>query len=187
MCGRYSLTNTDYVKESYNLDVKPRYNIAPSQEILAVIDKPQMLKWCYSPSWAKKPMNLINARSETLKEKPSFREAKRCVIVADGWYEWKKEAQSKTPFYHHLNGQVFHFAGLYNSEGCLIVTTEACSKLSHVHHRMPVLLEDLEIRDWLGGKDVFASPLSNLIHIYPVTKYVNNPRNDDENCSKELT
>ena len=117
MCGRYSLTNTDYVKESYNLDVKPRYNIAPSQEILAVIDKPQMLKWCYSPSWAKKPMNLINARSETLKEKPSFREAKRCVIVADGWYEWKKEAQSKTPFYHHLNGQVFHFAGLYNSEG----------------------------------------------------------------------
>jgi putative SOS response-associated peptidase YedK len=132
-------------------------------------------------------MNLINARSETLKEKPSFREAKRCVIVADGWYEWKKEAQSKTPFYHHLNGQVFHFAGLYNSEGCLIVTTEACSKLSHVHHRMPVLLEDLEIRDWLGGKDVFASPLSNLIHTYPVTKYVNNPRNDDENCSKELT
>jgi putative SOS response-associated peptidase YedK len=187
MCGRYSLKNSSRVKEIYNLDLKPRYNIAPSQKILTVTDKPQMMKWSYSPSWAKKPMNLINARSETLSEKPSFREAKRCVIVADGWFEWKKEAESKIPYYHHLNGEVFHFAGLYNPDGCLIVTKEACSELSHIHGRMPVLVEDSEIGDWLGGKDLFASPLSNLIHTYPVSKHVNNPRNDDENCCMEMT
>ena len=142
MCGRYSLKNSDRIKEIYNLEFKPRYNIAPSQEILTVTDKPQMMKWSYSPSWAKKPMNLINARSETLIEKLSFKEAKRCVIVADGWYEWKTETKRKTPYYHHLNGEVFHFAGLNNPKGCLIVTKETCSAHSHIHRRMPVLVGD---------------------------------------------
>ena len=108
MCGRYSLKNSARIEEIYNLDFKPRYNIAPSQEILTVTDKPQMMKWSYSPSWAKKPMNLINARSETLIEKPSFKEAKRCVIVADGWYEWKTETEKKTPYYHPPNKNLLH-------------------------------------------------------------------------------
>ena len=170
----------------YNLDLTPRYNIAPSQEVLTFTDKHIMRKWSYSPLWAKSPMNLINARSETLDQKPSFRQAKRCIIIADGWYEWKSNESSKIPYYHHLNGEIFHFAGLYNTEGCLIVTRKSSHNLSFVHYRMPVLLDNNEINNWLNGANIFSSNLSNSIQAYPVSKYVNNTKNDDYRCFKKI-
>ena len=186
MCGRYYLTNTNAIKKMYNLDLTPRYNIAPSQEVLTFTDKHIMRKWSYSPLWAKSPMNLINARSETLDQKPSFRQAKRCIIIADGWYEWKSNESSKIPYYHHLNGEIFHFAGLYNTEGCLIVTRKSSHNLSFVHYRMPVLLDNNEINNWLNGANIFSSNLSNSIQAYPVSKYVNNTKNDDYRCFKKI-
>ena len=97
MCGRYTLRDSLKVSARFGIDLKASYNIAQSNSVLTITDQPQSMKWSYNPSWAKKPMNLINARSETLREKPSFKMAKRCLIVADGWYEWLQQDQKKQP------------------------------------------------------------------------------------------
>ncbi|SVC32935.1 uncharacterized protein METZ01_LOCUS285789, partial [marine metagenome] len=117
-----------------------------------------MMKWSYNPTWAKKPMNIINARSETLNEKPSFKMAKRCTIVADGWFEWHRKGDKKQPYFFHMNDNIFLFAGIYNEyqgvNGCAIITKKANENLGKVHHRMPILLENNEARNWLQGEDV---------------------------------
>ena len=130
----------------------------------------------FNPTWAKKPMNLINARSETLTEKPSFKMAKRCLILADGWYEWLRDGDTKQPYYFHMNNKIFSFAGIYTEyqeqKGCAIITKEANEKLGNIHHRMPVLLKYNEGRDWLAGKNVFSSSLSERIEYYPVLSLI---------------
>ena len=104
MCGRFSLKNKKAVKDIYDIDIIPRYNIAPSQKILMFSGiKLYYIRWSFSPTWAKIPMNLSNAREESLSIKPSFKDCKRCVIIADGWYEWKKSLEHKTPFYHYID------------------------------------------------------------------------------------
>ena len=85
MCGRFTLKNKEKVKELYDIDIVPNYNVSPSSEVVVLTSGPEMMNWSYSPSWAKTPMNIINARIETLDEKPSFKEAKRCVFLTDGW------------------------------------------------------------------------------------------------------
>ena len=118
MCGRYTLKNKDAVKELYGIDIKPNYNVAPSSEVIVLSSGPNIMKWSYSPSWAKKPMNIINARVETLDEKPSFRESKRCVFITDGWYEWKRwfdwerRENKKVPYYHTNSNKIIHIAGI---------------------------------------------------------------------------
>ena len=87
MCGRFTLTNKDKVKKRFAIDLDESFNICPSTEILVLTNKLINIKWGYSPHWAKSPMNLINARYETIHEKPSFKDAKRCVFIMDGWYE----------------------------------------------------------------------------------------------------
>ena len=90
MCGRYTLTNKKEVKKKFEIDIEQNFNICPSSKVLVYTDKPEWMEWNYSPSWAKKPMNLINARYETIDEKPSFKNMNRCVFIMDGWYEWKR-------------------------------------------------------------------------------------------------
>jgi putative SOS response-associated peptidase YedK len=190
MCSRYTVRDTQAVQREYGAVIKPSYNVAPSQDVVVVTDKAETMKWHYSPTWAKEPMNLINARSETLREKPSFRMAQRCLIVADGWYEWLREGESKQPYYFHMSNKVFNFAGIYTEyqgvKGCAIITKEANEKLSKIHHRMPVMLKHNEGRDWLKGKDVYSSSLSERVEYYPVDKIVNSPRNNDERCVEEI-
>ncbi len=190
MCSRYTVRDTQAVQREYGAVIKPSYNVAPSQDVVVVTDKAETMKWHYSPTWAKEPMNLINARSETLREKPSFKMAERCLIVADGWYEWLREGESKQPYYFHMSNKVFNFAGIYTEyqgvKGCAIITKEANEKLSKIHHRMPVMLKHNEGRDWLKGKDVYSSSLSELVEYYPVDKIVNSPRNNDERCVEEI-
>ena len=190
MCSRYTVRDTQAVQREYGAVIKPSYNVAPSQDVVVVTDKAETMKWHYSPTWAKEPMNLINARSETLREKPSFKMAERCLIVADGWYEWLREGESKQPYYFHMSNKVFNFAGIYTEyqgvKGCAIITKEANEKLSKIHHRMPVMLKHNEGRDWLKGKDVYSSSLSERVEYYPVDKIVNSPRNNDERCVEEI-
>ena len=190
MCSRYTVRDTQAVQREYGAVIKPSYNVAPSQDVVVVTDKAETMKWHYSPTWAKEPMNLINARSETLREKPSFKMAERCLIVADGWYEWLREGESKEPYFFHMSNKVFNFAGIYTEyqgvKGCAIITKEANEKLSKIHHRMPVMLEHNEGRDWLKGNDVFSSSLSERVEYYPVDKIVNSPRNNDERCVEEI-
>ena len=196
MCGRFTLRDIQQIQDEYGLSIKANFNVSPSQDVLVLTDReggstqPETMRWHYSPTWAKEPMNLINARSETFREKPSIRMAERCLIIADGWYEWLREGESKQPYYFHMCNKVFNFAGIYTEyqgvKGCAIITKEANEKLSKIHHRMPVMLKSNEGRDWLKGKDVFTSSLSERVEYYSVGKIVNSPRNNDERCVEEI-
>ncbi len=196
MCGRFTVRDVQQIQDKYGSSIKANFNVSPSQDVLVLTyreggsTQPETMRWHYSPTWAKEPMNLINARSETLREKPSFKMAERCLIVADGWYEWLREGESKEPYFFHMRNKVFNFAGIYTEhqdvKGCAIITKEANEKLSKIHHRMPVMLKSDEGRDWLKGKDVFTSSLSERVEYYPVDKIVNSPINNDERCVEEI-
>ena len=190
MCGRYTVRDTQAVQREYGAVIKPSYNVAPSQDVLVVTNKAETMNWHYSPTWAKEPMNLINARSETLKEKPSFKMAKRCLIVADGWFEWLRDGDIKQPYFFHMNNNLFTFAGIYTEyrgiKGCAVITKEANEMLSKIHNRMPVMLKHNEGRDWLNGKDVYSSSLSERIEYYQVSTVVNSPSNNIPECIKPL-
>lgn len=190
MCGRYTLKVSHRPDLSkLGLQQGDRYNIAPQSSVV-VIDEGEAfstMRWDYSPVWAKTPMHISNARSETLREKPSFRDAKRCVLVADGWYEWQRSEQGKQPWYHHCQGELLFFAGICNdSSGCAIVTREAHSNIAHIHHRQPVLLEGRAVPGWLAGHDLFASAMTRDVQCYPVSKAVNSPRNDNATLIEEV-
>ena len=188
MCGRFTLKNKNKIKELYDIDIKPNYNVSPSSRVVVLTSGPQMMNWSYSPSWAKTPMNIINARIETLDEKPSFKEAKRCVFLTDGWYEWKRwfdwkrRENNKDPYYHTIDDNIIHMAGIYNSTGCAIVTQQSLGVLKEIHHRQPVLLGDDEINEWLAGATVQNSKVSESIDIHKVSTYVNSVKNNDERC-----
>ena len=188
MCGRFTLKNKEKVKELYDIDIVPNYNVSPSSQVVVLTSGPEMMNWSYSPSWAKTPMNIINARIETLDEKPSFKEAKRCVFLTDGWYEWKRwfdwkrRENNKDPYYHTIDDNIIHMAGIYNSTGCAIVTQQSLGVLKEIHHRQPVLLRDDEINEWLAGLTVQNSKVSESIDVYKVSTYVNSVKNNDERC-----
>lgn len=182
MCGRYTLTNKTKVKEKFNIKSNPNYNISPQTDVLVINEKEMLcfINWSYNPRWAKKPMNLINARSETLRDKPSFKDALRCIFVADGWFEWQRNKNMKIPYYHHKKDDLIYFAGIYNkTSGCAIVTREAHQNIVFVHHRQPVLLEQQDFFQWLNGEDVFASISTRHIKCYPISNKVNNPKNNN--------
>ena len=183
MCGRYTLTVSQRpALQDLSPPLTDRYNIAPGTSVL-VIDAAQdyrQMPWDYSPPWAKTPMHLSNARSETLREKPSFRGAKRCVFVADGWYEWQRDGGKKRPWYHHLQGDLLYFAGIYNeTSGCAIVTRGAIANIAHIHHRQPVLLDPRGVTHWLEGHDLFASAITHDVACHRVSERVNRTANDD--------
>ena len=188
MCGRFTLKNKNKIKELYDIDIKPNYNVSPSSRAVVLTSGPQMMNWSYSPSWAKTSMNIINARIETLDEKPSFKEAKRCVFLTDGWYEWKRwfdwkrRENNKEPYYHTVDDNIIHMAGIYNSSGCAIVTQQSLGVLKEIHHRQPVLLGDDEINEWLAGATVQNSKVTESIDIHKVSTYVNSVKNNDERC-----
>ena len=189
MCGRFTLRNLDDIKARYGeTDFRPSYNVAPGQKILALTDKFQTMEWGFSPYWAEKPFNLINARIETLFEKPSFTNSNRCLIPADGWYEWKLEDEVKTPHFHHLKGDIFFFGGVFGGYrgkvGCAIVTSEAVESLKNIHERMPLIISKQHFQSWLNGDNVDCADIfsSKAIINHPVSTHVNNPFNDDPKC-----
>lgn len=216
MCGRYTLsTPAGRLAEEFQLDaaavdIAPSYNVAPTQQVAAVLEdeggrRLEMLRWGLVPSWAEDPeigARMINARSETAPEKPSFRRAfrgRRCLIAADGFYEWKRENGGKQPYYFRMqDGRPFAFAGLWESwdkggEGalrtCAILTTRANSVLEGIHDRMPVILPPGAYNAWLDP-DADREELGELMIPYPgddleayaVSRFVNSPRNNDERC-----
>jgi putative SOS response-associated peptidase YedK len=223
MCGRYTLgASADELAEEFGLvelpGLEPRYNIAPTQDAAVVTNtKPHVLQlfhWGLIPSWAKDPSignRLINARVESLADKPSFRTAyrkRRCLILADGFYEWKRPAEGarskgKQPMYVRLaDARPFAFAGLWEAwrdgEGnwlpsCTIVTTPARGPLEQIHDRMPFILPREAREAWLA-REAQASDLESLLsrpvvqelEVYPVSKLVNSPANDTPECTRPL-
>lgn len=222
MCGRFTLTVD---AESIQMHfpwlkvpdiIEPRYNIAPSQPIAVVPNTGEneldFFIWGLIPSWAKDPKignRLINARSETLSEKPSFRSAykrRRCLVLADGFYEWVKQPgqKVKSPFYVQMESkEPFAFAGLwetwYSPDGselktAAIITTEPNELVSRIHARMPVILPREAYDLWLDpeekSKDNFDHiltpyPSSEMIQ-FPVSRIVNSPSNDSPGCIEPL-
>jgi putative SOS response-associated peptidase YedK len=214
MCGRYTLsTPAGRLAEEFQLDstveIPPSYNVAPTQQVAAVLEdeggrRLEMLRWGLVPSWADDPdigARMINARSETAPEKPSFRRAfrgRRCLIAADGFYEWKREEGGKQPYYFRMqDGRPFAFAGLWESwdKGggelltCAILTTRPNSVAEEIHDRMPAILPHDAYNAWLDpdadreelGELMIPYPGDDL-ETYPVSRFVNSPRNNDERC-----
>jgi putative SOS response-associated peptidase YedK len=214
MCGRFTLTvNPAEVQEtfsSYTFPEKfaPRFNIAPTQPVLAIPNDDQntadFFVWGLIPMWAKDPSignRMINARGETLEEKPAFRGSlkyKRCLILADGFYEWKaaEGKKVKTPYFIHMKDRKpFAFAGLWDSwnspdgslvRSCTIITTEPNELTELIHNRMPVILHPRDYAKWLDPSPQTPDQLKPLIKpfpaelmdAYPVSTLVNTPAND---------
>lgn len=214
MCGRYTLTVDEElilvrfqsVKVTEEVYVK-RYNIAPGQQVFAIVNDGEKnrlgtLRWGLIPPWAKDPKlgyKMINARGETLAEKPAFRRAfrrQRCLIPADGFYEWKQMGKEKQPYYIRLkSGEPFAFAGLWERwpspdgtviHSCTIITTKANEQLAELHPRMPVILKKEDEALWLNRKCEDLALLQELLRpypgeemeIYPVSAEVNSAKND---------
>ena len=222
MCGRYTLhTPIEQLAELFELpeapSLEPRFNVAPTQQVPAVVaegDPPRravrMMRWGLVPHWAKDPAvgsRMINARSETVAEKPAFRTAfrrRRCLIPADGFYEWQAQADGKQPYYIRVrDGRPFAFAGLWEHwegpdavglESCTILTTRPNDMLAQVHDRMPVILPPEAYQDWLWPVERQAAELLGLLNPYPseevtfhpVSRIVNSPRNESAKCIEPL-
>ena len=189
MCGRFTLRNVDTLKSKYGeIDFEPSYNLAPGNSILMLTDQLKSINWSFTPYWADKPFNLINARSETLNSKPSFENSNRCLIPADGWYEWKSEEDEKIPYFHHADGDIFFFAGVYGGYrgklGCAVVTMEALETTKEIHERMPLIVARSHFKEWLEGSDSnsFDEAMVKSIKHHRVSTHVNNPTNNDPKC-----
>lgn len=200
MCGRFTQkTDKETIGKEFEIDsfqdtlLKPRFNIAPSQMIPAVLETDgervlSNLKWGLIPHWAKDDSfasKTINARAETLSEKASFRDAfksRRCIIPTSGFYEWDKKSKgTKQPYFFYLpEKEVFGFAGLYEEwldketgeliETCTIITTEANEVLEPVHDRMPVILKTEDYAQWLDAKEKDTGKLQSLLVPYPANE-----------------
>ena len=193
MCGRFAIRNPEPVKRQFQIEtLEPQYNICPGTKILTVTDRAQFINWGFTPYWAKKPFNLINARGESLWKKPSFRNSSRCLIPADGWYEWKQEEGKKIPYFHYLEESNFCFAGIYGGYrgemGCAIVTLEASVNLQSIHSRMPAILDKTAYDQWVKGDedDVYDLSISEKIEFHEVSTIVNNPSNNVKDCCLPL-
>ena len=220
MCGRFALLTpghdllTQFQVTQTPVDasmIAPRYNVAPTQPVVVVRGTPSnqreltFLQWGLIPSWAKDHKigsRLINARSETVAEKPSFRAAfkrRRCLVLADGFYEWQKLNGKKQPTYIHMaDRKPFALAGLWESwhspdggviDTCTILTTTPNELMQPIHNRMPVILEPEDYNTWLfpGNQPNLAMHLlrpfsDEKMSAYPVSTWVNSPIHDDAQC-----
>jgi putative SOS response-associated peptidase YedK len=219
VCGRFTLTTpADVVAEHFDVEVPgglvARYNIAPTQPVACVRTTGRrelvLLRWGLIPAWAKDPAvgaRMINARAETAADKPAFRAAfrhRRCLVVADGFYEWKRAGTRKQPYYvRRPDHGPLAFAGLWERwqsdqkgtiESCTIVTTAANAALSSIHERMPVILSPPEYDLWLDPDAGNLERLGELLIPCPdgtlaataVSTHVNSPGNDDPRCIEAL-
>ncbi len=211
MCGRLSIaTGSDILQVRFNVeiaeDLQPRYNAAPTQNLPVILnDEPRTInlcRWGLIPYWAKEEKigsRMINARAETLLEKPSFRNAfkkKRCLVLADGFYEWKKTSDRKRPYRITMkSNEPFALAGIWDVwttpdgealRSFSIITTEPNDLMKDLHHRMPAILKRENEERWL--QDIDASAAQEMLEpypgddlqAYPVSTLVNSPRNDTE-------
>jgi len=215
MCGRYTFRSRGS-GEFYGVPASdlpflvPRYNIAPTQDVPVIVErgaerKLAMLQWGLVPSWSKEPKGFINARAETLEGKPSFSESfqrRRCLIPADGFYEWQRNGRSKQPYFFQLKDESpFAFAGIWDKwqgngvsiTSCAIITTTPNELLATIHDRMPVILSDDAQERWLRTdarpaelKEMLVPFPGSRMKCFPVSSRVNGPEADDAQLVEEV-
>ncbi len=222
MCGRFTLkTPVETLAEVFELptapELPPRFNIAPSEAVAAVrvagaepLRELALLRWGLVPPWADEPKvgsRMINARAETVATNGAFRSAfrrRRCLVPADGFYEWQRQEHGKQPFYIHMRDDApFAFAGLWEVwegkdgtvlETCTVITTEPNELMQPIHNRMPVILDQADYARWLDPRmndpeslKAFLRPFpSEKMAAYPVSRLVNSPSNDAPECLAPL-
>ena len=221
MCGRKTLTrDLQSIIEEMAIEewqdsnlYQPRFNIAPTQYSPVIVDKvsrhAKLMKWGLIPNWARDDSigsKLINARSETLLEKPSFQHlvpARRCVVITDGYFEWKRTSNRSIPYYiHHPENKLLPMAGLWdiwknpsgeNIFSYTVITTSPAPDLKEIHHRMPVILNPKDINTWLKVRHTTISdamgllnPYTTALKFYEVSKIVNSPKNNRPECITPL-
>lgn len=221
MCGRYTLrTRLNELLQFYSVESQlqwePRFNIAPSQSIAAIRNDPDgdkrelaALRWGLIPSWAddiRIGNQLINARAETIVTKPSFKQAsksRRCLVLADGFYEWKKSGKTKQPYFIQMaDERPFVFAGLWERwaksqpaiESCTIITTTPNALVADIHDRMPAILSEATATLWLDRNVKDTDTLTPLLVpypadkmvAYPVSPFVNSPQHDSADCIQPI-
>jgi putative SOS response-associated peptidase YedK len=223
MCGRYKLSRRKQIIEEHfdtdsgDEDWSPRYNIAPTQPVPVIRQHPKepvrelsLMRWGLIPSWAKDSSvaaQMINARAETASTKPAFRDSlksRRCLIPADGFYEWARTGKTKQPYCFEVGeGELFAFAGLWDRwkdgtgrvlETCSILTTTPNAVTSAVHDRMPVILDPDSYDLWLDPGMTKVEAVSDLLRpcdalqmrCFPVSSRINSVVNDDEECSRPV-
>jgi putative SOS response-associated peptidase YedK len=217
MCGRFALyRNLEEIQEEFNIQQvrwqpAPSYNVAPTQGVAVVVQRDdgnslEQMRWGLIPAWAKDPAigsRMINARSETLSQKPSFKrplKSQRCLVIADGFFEWAKTEQGKVPmFIRPKSPRPFGFAGLYDVwvspqgesiASCTIVTTRANDFMQPIHDRMPLILPKSQEAVWLEPStphiEEWLSALApypgNDMEAYEVSRRVNSPQNNSPEC-----
>jgi putative SOS response-associated peptidase YedK len=214
MCGRYTLSKLEQLLRQFPAIIPlppglmPRFNIAPTQPVPVIAnnhpDRVELFQWGLIPSWSKDSScsgRMINARAETLAERPSFRTAlkrRRCLVPADGFYEWRKEpdGKTKTPMYvRRRDGEPFAFAGLWDVwhtpdgsvvPSCTVITTAPNELMAPIHDRMPAILPRSAYERWLSPREQDAVDMTALLQpypaaeleAYPVSRMVNSPRNE---------
>ncbi len=223
MCGRYTITVTmeelivRFFVEGAGVPYhRPKYNVAPGQMVLAIVSDGERnrigeLKWGLIPEWAKDERvgsKMLNARAETLAEKPAFRTLigrKRCLIPADGFYEWRRDGARKQPLRIRLKGGgLFGMAGLYDTwlapdgrkvSSCTVITTEPNALVAGIHDRMPVILRredealwlDRRERDWSRIRELLRPYPAEEMEAYPVSPLVGNVRHDSPACVEAIS
>ncbi len=211
MCGRFAFYSPiEATAALFGVDgamaVEPRYNIAPTQFVAAIRNEDEysrelvMLRWGLVPSWAKDPAignRMINARAETVAEKPSYRAAfrhRRCIVLTDGFYEWRRDGDEKTPYFISLaSAEPFALAGLWENwqdkesgeslQTTTLITIAANDFMQPLHHRMPVILQPDTADEWLAQPDDYlqkAAVCAPDLQAWPVNRRVNNARNQGE-------
>ncbi|MDF9408263.1 SOS response-associated peptidase [Pelotomaculum isophthalicicum JI] len=217
MCGRFTLsTDSDELRICFNLeenfDYTPQYNIAPGADVPVIVNnsggrKVSLMRWGLVPHWAKDKKigyKMINARAETVEQKPAFRDAflrRRCLVPADGFFEWRKAGGKKYPMYINLPGKsLFAFAGIWDSwtapdgiiiNSCSIITTPANAFMSNIHVRMPAILAgEREYKVWLEADHVMAKellqPYEGILTAYNVSTIVNSPGVNSPLCVEKI-
>jgi putative SOS response-associated peptidase YedK len=215
MCGRFTLTTPaeewSALFEVDALEAEPRYNVAPTEDVIVVRSGPQRggrealrMRWGLIPSWVEAiddvPL-LINARCETITEKPSFKDSfreRRCLVLADGFYEWRADAGGKRPYWIHLaSGAPFGFAAIWDRwegedgpiESCAILTTDATDDIAPIHDRMPGILDHHQVKRWLDPRagpselgSLVGSPEPGRLALREVSSRVNSVKFDDPEC-----
>lgn len=216
MCGRFTLRTpegrkVDRINWADFQDLVPRYNIAPTQDVLTVVEREAhreatFLQWGLIPFWSKDAKGFINARVETIEQKTTFKESfqkRRCLVFADGFYEWERMGKISQPYYFHMkDGAPFAFAGVWDRwqhdgrsiTSCAIITTMANQLLATIHNRMPVILGSESYNPWLNEesraadlKDLLVPFSADLMTSHAVSYEVNSTKVDDARLLQPVT
>ena len=187
MCGRYTLY--DISKAEFSIPknmVGLNYNIAPSTLVPVVVNdhKVKLVRWTLRVPWAEE-LRIINARSETLNTNKIFQTTKRCIFIANGFFEWVRSGEEKKPYYHTFTNRLMYFGGIFNDYGACIVTRKSYPLKVAVHKRQPVILRYDDFPDWLSSQHDYECEHSIHMQVYPVSTRVNSTKNNSsENICK---